>query len=184
MRSILIYSSSSLLRQTNPPCAKQAFLDGLLPHGQGRVRSSPSCQFLGSDAVPGPIRPRWERAVQPRGVRVARGRPCPVSNAGSTAGTCQEELCAAGSPAALQLFPAGCGRAACSSGHGHISTGRQAPEEQPGAGGLACVTAAQPGTPPAQGGGTQVPVGTPGWPDLKGAPKRAEKVGGRTATQA
>lgn len=104
MRSILIYSSSSLLRQTNRPCAKQAFLDGLLPHGQGRVRSSPSCQFLGSDAVPGPIRPRWERAVQPRGVRVARGRPGPVSNAGSTAGTCQEELCAAGSPALCNYF--------------------------------------------------------------------------------
>lgn len=59
IRSYLIYRNSSLSRQANLPCVKQAFLDRLLPTARA-MSSTSSPTPLHQRAVLGCTSPRWE----------------------------------------------------------------------------------------------------------------------------
>lgn len=171
MRSYLIYRNSSLLRQADLPCVKQAFLDRLLPTARAMSSTASWTPLPHETCCPGLDQPRMGV-----GWMAEPGHE-------DQAGKCKPLW-------VMLLVPLGCirksfvlqegwllcnyflwavGELACPSGHGWVIMGPHWRNNQPRACDLANVTTGA-GDSQAQGSGSHISVDLPSWPHLKGAP--------------
>lgn len=101
MRKYLIYRNSSLPRQADLPCVKQAFLDRLLPTARAMFSTS-SRAPLHRCAVLGWTSLRWEwSGCWARAWESGWETSPTMSNAAAASGMYQKEFCTAGRLAAL-----------------------------------------------------------------------------------